>query len=339
MQALILSLHVLEGSFKAADLADGQAVTTLGGTTLTVSVATSGMISFTAAGGGPVATVIAADLMSCGGVLHIIDTALTPGAGTLPPVEDPPAVGLPDALTDPSVEDPFPSTPVPDEPAAGPLPADPELSPTSEGPSVVTPPLDDVPTVAPSFNGPPAVEDPLADIPSVDPPFDDPVAVEDPPEDPPSVDPPFEDPLMMGAPLNNPPADTPPVDAPPISGNPGGCDSLLAVIESTAELTNLKAAVLVRLLTMCRMPLHAEPHAWLNRLPGQPAHLVSAPGEQWRAVQHADLTSRRVAVADTSLASDPPSPTGFTICAPLLVVFEHSAALRSLVSCGPDFTS
>ena len=117
----MLGLHVIEGAFKAADLSDGQTLTTLGGATLTVSLG-DGTVSFTAGDGANVGTVLTADLMSCSGVLHIIDVVLTPGPVSPPPVEEPPAV-------DPPVED----TPVEDPPAVDPpvvdLPPGADLSP------------------------------------------------------------------------------------------------------------------------------------------------------------------------------------------------------------------
>ena len=95
----VVGLHVIQGAFKAADLSDGQTVTTIGGATLTVSLS-DGSVSFSA--GDSTVTVLTADLMSCSGVLHIVDTVLTPGAG-IPdagiPDEGTPDEGAPDAGT------------------------------------------------------------------------------------------------------------------------------------------------------------------------------------------------------------------------------------------------
>ena len=119
----VLSLHVVQGTFKAADLSDGQVLPTLGGDSLTVSI-TDGTVSFTAGDGGNVGTVLTADLMACSGVVHIIDVVLTPASGSPPPVEEPPAVDPP-AVDPPAVDPPVEDPPVEDPPAVDPPVEDP----------------------------------------------------------------------------------------------------------------------------------------------------------------------------------------------------------------------
>ena len=106
----VLQRHVIEGAVKAADLSDGQTVTTLGGEELTVSVA-GDTITFTAAEGGTVATVVTADLMSCKGVVHIISEVLIPGDEAELGGGDEPAGETPVEET-PAGEEPVEETPV-----------------------------------------------------------------------------------------------------------------------------------------------------------------------------------------------------------------------------------
>lgn len=67
----ILTYHVVAGNVLAADLTDGQKVTTLNGKELTVSIA-NGVVKINGA------TVTAADLAGSNGVIHVVDTVILP---------------------------------------------------------------------------------------------------------------------------------------------------------------------------------------------------------------------------------------------------------------------
>jgi uncharacterized surface protein with fasciclin (FAS1) repeats len=67
----VLTYHVVSGNVMAADLSDGQVVTTLNGQELTVSI-NDGKVMINGA------TVIAADLAGSNGVVHVVDTVLLP---------------------------------------------------------------------------------------------------------------------------------------------------------------------------------------------------------------------------------------------------------------------
>ena len=69
----VLNLHIAPGSVAAASLANGAKLPVTGGV-LDVAVATS--VSFTTADGFSTATVTTADIKTCKGVVHIIDTLL-----------------------------------------------------------------------------------------------------------------------------------------------------------------------------------------------------------------------------------------------------------------------
>ena len=68
----ILLYHVAEGETMSSDLSDGQEITTVEGSTLIVSIDDSGTVQV----GG--ATVTQADIEASNGVIHVIDTVLTP---------------------------------------------------------------------------------------------------------------------------------------------------------------------------------------------------------------------------------------------------------------------
>lgn len=74
--AEILTYHVVSGKVMAADLSDGQVVTTVQGGTLTVSVGDAG-VTLTDANGN-VSTVTSADIDASNGVVHVIDTVVLP---------------------------------------------------------------------------------------------------------------------------------------------------------------------------------------------------------------------------------------------------------------------
>ncbi|SDA81881.1 Uncaracterized surface protein containing fasciclin (FAS1) repeats [Algoriphagus alkaliphilus] len=67
----ILTYHVVAGNVMAADLTDGQKVTTLNGQELTVSIA-NGVVKINGA------TVVAADLAGSNGVIHVVDGVILP---------------------------------------------------------------------------------------------------------------------------------------------------------------------------------------------------------------------------------------------------------------------
>jgi uncharacterized surface protein with fasciclin (FAS1) repeats len=67
----VLTYHVVAGNVMAADLSDGQVVTTLNGQELTVSIK-DGKVMINGA------TVIVADLAGSNGVVHVVDTVLLP---------------------------------------------------------------------------------------------------------------------------------------------------------------------------------------------------------------------------------------------------------------------
>jgi len=72
----ILTYHVVAGRLTAADLKDGQTLTTVEGETLTV-VAQGGKVMLRDAKGGT-STVTTANVISSNGVTHVIDTVLMP---------------------------------------------------------------------------------------------------------------------------------------------------------------------------------------------------------------------------------------------------------------------
>jgi uncharacterized surface protein with fasciclin (FAS1) repeats len=72
----ILTYHVVSGEVLAADLSDGQVVTTVQGGELTVSVSDAGVVLTDANGG--TATVTAADVDASNGVVHLIDAVVLP---------------------------------------------------------------------------------------------------------------------------------------------------------------------------------------------------------------------------------------------------------------------
>lgn len=76
--AAVLTYHVVPGKVMAADLSDGQQVTTVQGTTFTVAVADDGAVSLTDATGQSIA-VLSTDLEAGNGVIHVVGGVLLPG--------------------------------------------------------------------------------------------------------------------------------------------------------------------------------------------------------------------------------------------------------------------
>lgn len=72
----ILTYHVVASKVLSSDLTDGQVVTTVQGSTLTVGIK-DGVVTLTDAKGS-VATVTTADVKAKNGVVHIIDTVVQP---------------------------------------------------------------------------------------------------------------------------------------------------------------------------------------------------------------------------------------------------------------------
>jgi uncharacterized surface protein with fasciclin (FAS1) repeats len=75
----ILTYHVIPGTVPAADVVDldGQAVTTVNGATITITVADDGAVTLTDTAGNDVA-VIATDIQANNGIIHVIDAVLLP---------------------------------------------------------------------------------------------------------------------------------------------------------------------------------------------------------------------------------------------------------------------
>ncbi len=77
--ASILTYHVVAGAVMAADVVglDGQEVETVNGATFTVNVGDDGSVSLTDAAGNEV-NVVATDIQTSNGVIHVIDAVLMP---------------------------------------------------------------------------------------------------------------------------------------------------------------------------------------------------------------------------------------------------------------------
>eukprot|EP00892_Ulva_mutabilis_P010426 jgi/Ulvmu1/7756/UM039_0064.1 len=199
----VLGLHVIEGAFKAADLSDGQTLPTLGGASLTVSLG-DGTVSFAAGDGGSVGTVLTADLMSCAGVLHIIDAVLLPGASDTPmtdapdsPVDTPPTDEPGPPTIEPPTDEPGIDVPIPVV-----MPPGPDGRPSPLLPPAAFPPVDVPPLTLPNAPRPPG---PMLDRP---PPVDTAPG-------PNGRPPPFLPPASF------PPADVPPLTLPNTPRLPG----------------------------------------------------------------------------------------------------------------------
>lgn len=74
--ASILTYHVIAGDVKAADLTNGQVVTTVNGENLTVEINDTGVYFVDAKGGK--AMVVTADIDASNGTVHVIDAVLLP---------------------------------------------------------------------------------------------------------------------------------------------------------------------------------------------------------------------------------------------------------------------
>jgi len=77
--ASILTYHVVAGAVMAADVVglDGQDVATVNGATFTVNIGDDGSVSLTDAAGNEV-NVVATDIQTSNGVIHVIDAVLMP---------------------------------------------------------------------------------------------------------------------------------------------------------------------------------------------------------------------------------------------------------------------
>ena len=243
----VLQRHVIEGAVKAADLSDGQTVTTLGGEELTVSVA-GDTITFTAAEGGTVATVVTADLMSCKGVVHIISEVLIPGDEAELGGGDEPAGETPVEET-PAGEEPVEETPIEETPA-GEEPA--EENPVEETPAGEEP-VEETPV-----EETPAGEEPVEETPIEETPAGEEPAEETPVEETPAGEEPAEETPVEETPAGEEPVEETPVDTP--VDTPGDCGSPFDIIVATGELGNLETVVLVR-LRHAALP-HQSPHIY-----------------------------------------------------------------------------
>lgn len=86
----VLLLHVIEGAFPASALTDGMKLETHTTGDLTVGVSEDGTITFTAPYGGPLATVVTADVKACAGsIVHVLDAVLVKGPDAPPAPEFP----------------------------------------------------------------------------------------------------------------------------------------------------------------------------------------------------------------------------------------------------------
>ena len=220
----VLQRHVIEGAVKAADLSDGQTVTTLGGEELTVSVA-GDTITFTAAEGGTVATVVTADLMSCKGVVHIISEVLIPG--------DEPELGGGD---EPASETPVEETPAGETPV--------EETPAGEEPVEETPageePVEETPAGETPVEETPAGETPVEETPAGEEPVEETPAGETPVEETPAGETPVEE-----TPVEETPVEETPAGETPVEETPGACTSPLELIASEPSLSTLAGAAAV----------------------------------------------------------------------------------------------
>lgn len=74
----VLTYHVVAGKVMAADLSDGQVVTTVEGTTFTVNIADDGAVTLTD-GAGQTIEVVDTDIEATNGVIHVVGGVLLPG--------------------------------------------------------------------------------------------------------------------------------------------------------------------------------------------------------------------------------------------------------------------
>ena len=124
----VLGLHVVPGAYAAADLSDGDTLTTITKQELTVSVS-GGTVSIQAPQEGTIATVVKADIAVGTSYVHIIDNVLYPDASADVTAATPSPEEL--ALM-PDAGSPLPETASPSPEAATPLPATVSPSPTTE---------------------------------------------------------------------------------------------------------------------------------------------------------------------------------------------------------------
>lgn len=77
----ILSGHVLPAVVTAADFVDGQSLTTLANTTLSVSVSPNGTVTLSGPDGGANGTLTTVDVRTCSAIVHVVDAVLLAGGG------------------------------------------------------------------------------------------------------------------------------------------------------------------------------------------------------------------------------------------------------------------
>jgi hypothetical protein len=223
----ILGLHIIPGVYKAADFATLTEVKTLGGAILSVSTE-GGKVTFTGPDSGTMATVTEADLMSCAGVVHKIDSILVPGIPENPMIEAIVPTPAP-AMVEPMPEEP--ETP----PAPMPSPAKP-----SKGKTPLPTPAPAVVEAVPEQPSPVLIEPtPVPMMPS-------PVLMK------PSPVP------MMPSPVPIEPISAAPIEADAPAPGPGAayedCPSILDLAIEASDLNGLVQALDVRSPTDVRSP-------------------------------------------------------------------------------------
>jgi transforming growth factor-beta-induced protein len=135
----ILTYHVVEGEYMAADLAGLESLDTLSGVPLTISVEGDTVMV-------DGAMVIGADTVASNGVVHVIDAVMVPAGVELPAVEEP-AENVTEEMTEEPVEEPAEN--VTEEMTEAPVeePAENVTEEMTEAPVVVPPVEEEEPAV------------------------------------------------------------------------------------------------------------------------------------------------------------------------------------------------
>ena len=230
----VVAALVIEGAIKAADLKDGQSVTTTGGVELTVSVA-DGTVIFATADGATSATVVTADIMSCKGVVHVISGVLIPSGGDDTPAGEEPVEETPVEET-PAGEEPVEETPTGETPV--------EETPAGEEPAEETPAGEEPGEETPAGETP-AGETPAGEEPVEETPVEDTPAGEEPVEETPVEETPAGE-----EPVEETPVEETPAGEEPVEETPAGCTSPLGIISGEPSLTTLAGAVSVRVCSL-----------------------------------------------------------------------------------------